>query len=98
MRLVSGSFAHSSDPSSGGSEVVSSGGIADGYGLAAALVLGAEGVNMGTRFVATKEAPVHQNIKDMIVKAGERDTTLIFRTLHNTGRVLKNADLPRKRD
>ena len=70
---------------------IASGGIADGYGLAASLVLGAEGVNMGTRFVATKEAPVHQNIKDMIVKAGERDTTLIFRTLHNTGRVLKNA-------
>ena len=71
--------------------VIASGGIADGYGLAAALTLGAYGVNMGTRFIATKEAPVHQNVKDLIVASSERDTTLIFRTLHNTGRVLKNA-------
>lgn len=71
--------------------LVASGGIADGRGLAAALALGAEGVNMGTRFCATKEAPIHQSIKDALVAAGERDTNLIFRTLHNTGRVLKNA-------
>jgi nitronate monooxygenase len=71
--------------------VIASGGIADGRGMAAALALGAQGVNMGTRFVATKEAPVHDNVKQMIVAASERDTCLIFRTLHNTGRVLKNA-------
>jgi NAD(P)H-dependent flavin oxidoreductase YrpB (nitropropane dioxygenase family) len=71
--------------------VVASGGIADGRGLAAALALGAEGVNMGTRFCATQEAPIHQRIKEALVAAGERDTNLIFRTLHNTGRVLKNA-------
>ncbi len=71
--------------------VIASGGIGDGRGLAAALVLGAEGVNMGTRFCATKEAPIHDNIKQALVAAGERDTRLIFRTLHNTARVLKNA-------
>jgi NADH:quinone reductase (non-electrogenic) len=71
--------------------VVASGGIADGRGMAAALVLGAEGVNMGTRFCATQEAPIHPNIKQALVDAGERDTNLIFRTLRNTGRVLKNA-------
>ncbi|MDB5819087.1 MAG: nitronate monooxygenase [Rhizobacter sp.] len=71
--------------------IVASGGIADGRGLAAALVLGAEGVNMGTRFCATKEAPIHQNIKQAMVDASERQTQLIFRTMHNTGRVLKNA-------
>jgi NAD(P)H-dependent flavin oxidoreductase YrpB (nitropropane dioxygenase family) len=71
--------------------VIASGGIADGRGMAAALALGALGVNMGTRFIATKEAPVHENYKKMIVSASERDTNLIFRTLHNTGRVLKNA-------
>ncbi|HXC38565.1 MAG TPA: nitronate monooxygenase family protein [Burkholderiales bacterium] len=70
--------------------VIASGGIADGAGMAAALALGAEGINMGTRFVATQEAPVHRNVKDMIVNSSERDTNLIFRTLHNTGRVLKN--------
>ena len=70
--------------------VIASGGIADGRGLAAALVLGAEGINMGTRFCATVEAPIHQSIKDALVAAGERDTLLIFRTLNNTGRVLKN--------
>jgi nitronate monooxygenase len=70
--------------------IVASGGIADGRGLAAALVLGAEGVNMGTRFCATQEAPIHANIKQALVDATERDTKLIFRTLHNTGRVLKN--------
>ncbi len=71
--------------------VIASGGIGDGRGMAAALVLGAEGVNMGTRFCATKEAPLHDNIKQALVKAGERDTNLIFRTLHNTGRVLKTS-------
>lgn len=71
--------------------LLASGGIADGRGLAAALVLGAEGVNMGTRFCATREAPIHDGIKQALVRAGERDTNLIFRTLHNTGRVLKNS-------
>ena len=71
--------------------LVASGGIADGRGMAAALMLGAEGVNMGTRFCATVEAPIHEHIKQALVSAGERDTNLIFRTLHNTGRVLKNA-------
>ena len=71
--------------------LIASGGIADGRGLAAALALGAEGVNMGTRFCATVEAPIHANIKRMIVDRSERDTRLIFRTLRNTGRVLANA-------
>lgn len=71
--------------------VIASGGIGEGRGLAAALVLGAEGINMGTRFCATKEAPLHDNIKRALVKASERETNLIFRTLHNTGRVLKNS-------
>lgn len=71
--------------------VIASGGIADGRGLAAALVLGAEGVNMGTRFCATREAPIHDNIKRALVNASERDTALIFRTLKNTARVLRNA-------
>jgi len=71
--------------------IIASGGIADGRGMAAALVLGADGVNMGTRFCATVEAPIHDSIKQALVKATERDTNLIFRTLHNTGRVLKNA-------
>jgi len=71
--------------------VVASGGIADGRGMAAALALGAEGVNMGTRFCATQEAPIHPNIKQALVDAGERDTRLMFRKLHNTARVLKNA-------
>ena len=70
--------------------VIASGGIADGRGMAAALTLGAEGVNMGTRFCATVEAPIHQGIKDALVRASERETNLIFRTLHNTGRVLRN--------
>ncbi|MUG33375.1 NAD(P)H-dependent flavin oxidoreductase [Psychrobacter sanguinis] len=71
--------------------IVASGGIGDGRGLAAALVLGAEGINMGTRFCATKEAPIHDDIKQALVNATERDTRLIFRTLNNTARVLKNA-------
>lgn len=70
---------------------LASGGFGNGRGLAAALALGADGINMGTRFMATKEAPVHQNMKQAMVDASERDTTLIFRTLHNTARVFKNA-------
>ncbi|MFZ5706981.1 MAG: NAD(P)H-dependent flavin oxidoreductase [Pseudomonadota bacterium] len=71
--------------------VIASGGIADGAGLAAALALGAAGVNMGTRFCVTQEAPVHPAIKAALVQASEGDTRLIFRTLRNTGRVLRNA-------
>ncbi|MFC5697474.1 NAD(P)H-dependent flavin oxidoreductase [Pseudomonas sp. GCM10022186] len=71
--------------------VIASGGIADGRGLAAALALGAEGVNMGTRFCATREAPIHEAIKQALVNADERDTRLIFRSLRNTARVLRNA-------
>ncbi len=71
--------------------LIASGGIGDGRTMAAALALGAEGVNMGTRFCATQEAPIHERIKQALVEAGERDTNLIFRTLRNTGRVLKNA-------
>ncbi|MBL4906839.1 MAG: nitronate monooxygenase [Sneathiella sp.] len=71
--------------------IVASGGIADGRGLAAALALGAEGVNMGTRFMATKEAPIHQNIKDKLVAGTELDTTLIFRSLRNTSRMFTNS-------
>jgi nitronate monooxygenase len=71
--------------------VIASGGIGDGRGLAAALALGAEGVNMGTRFCATKEAPMHENVKQMMVAKTERDTNLIFRTMHNTARCLKNS-------
>lgn len=70
--------------------VIASGGIADGRGMAAALALGAEGVNMGTRFMATQEAPIHRNVKQAIVDATERDTRLIFRTLRNSSRVLRN--------
>jgi NAD(P)H-dependent flavin oxidoreductase YrpB (nitropropane dioxygenase family) len=71
--------------------VIASGGIADGRGMAAALALGAEGINMGTRFCATQEAPIHDNIKQAIVRASERDTSLIYRTLKNTARVYSNA-------
>jgi nitronate monooxygenase len=70
---------------------VASGGMADGRSLVAALSLGAEGMNMGTRFIATKEAPVHQNVKDALVKATELDTRLVMRTLRNTERVLRNT-------
>ena len=70
---------------------VASGGMADGRSLVAALALGAEGMNMGTRFIATKEAPVHQNVKDAIVAASELDTRLVMRPLRNTERVLNNA-------
>lgn len=71
--------------------VIASGGMADGRSLIAALSLGAEGVNMGTRFMATKEAQIHQNVKEAIVKQTERDTMLMNRTLRNTSRVAKNA-------
>jgi len=71
--------------------VIASGGIGDGRGLAAALALGAQGVNMGTRFCATQEAPLHPNIKQALVDGSERDTNLIFRTMKNTARVFKNA-------
>jgi NADH:quinone reductase (non-electrogenic) len=71
--------------------IIASGGIGDGRGMAAALALGAEGVNMGTRFVCTREAPVHESIKQALRDASERDTNLIFRTMNNTARVFKNA-------
>ena len=71
--------------------IVASGGFGDGRGLAAALALGAEAINMGTRFVATKEAPVHENLKQKMVESDERQTALIFRTLRNTARVYKNS-------
>jgi len=70
---------------------VASGGMADGRSLVAALALGADGMNMGTRFLATKEAPVHQNVKDAIVAASELDTRLVMRPLRNTERVLNNT-------
>lgn len=69
---------------------IASGGFADGRGLAAALALGAQGVNMGTRFLCTVESPIHDNIKQTIVNATEKDTVHIFRTLNNTARVFKN--------
>jgi nitronate monooxygenase len=74
---------------------VASGGIGNAQQLVAALALGADGVNMGTRFIATKEAPVHQNVKDALVAASELDTTLIMRPLRNTERVLKNEAVER---
>ena len=67
------------------------GGFGDGRGLVAALALGAEGINMGTRFMATAEAPVHRKVKEQLVAASERDTALIFRTLRNTSRIFKNG-------
>jgi nitronate monooxygenase len=71
--------------------IIASGGMADARGLVAALALGCEGMNMGTRFMATKEAPIHENVKKQIVANDERGTNLIFRTMHNTARVAKNA-------
>jgi NAD(P)H-dependent flavin oxidoreductase YrpB (nitropropane dioxygenase family) len=71
--------------------IIASGGMADARGLVAALALGCDGVNMGTRFMATVEAPIHENVKKQIVAGDERSTNLIFRTLHNTARVAKNA-------
>ncbi len=70
---------------------VSSGGMADGRSLVAAMALGADGMNMGTRFIATTEAPVHNNVKQAIVEADERQTRLIMRNLRNTERVMNNA-------
>lgn len=69
--------------------VIASGGIADGRGLVAALALGAEGVNMGTRFMLTQEAPIHQNIKDWFLKFTENETLLLLRSFQNTERVAK---------
>jgi nitronate monooxygenase len=74
---------------------VASGGMADGRSLVAALSLGAEGMNMGTRFIATKEAPVHENVKQAILAASELDTRLVMRPLRNTERVLRNAAVDR---
>ncbi len=74
---------------------VSSGGMADGRSLVASLAMGADGMNMGTRFIATKEAPVHDNVKQAIVEASELDTRLIMRNLRNTERVLTNAAVER---
>ncbi|HMT44735.1 MAG TPA: nitronate monooxygenase family protein [Chakrabartia sp.] len=71
--------------------VIASGGMSDGRGLVAALALGADGVNMGTRFCATVEAAIHQNVKQAIVDGTEVDTVLVGRTLRNTARVAKNA-------
>ncbi|WP_110182268.1 NAD(P)H-dependent flavin oxidoreductase [Nocardioides solisilvae] len=71
--------------------VIASGGIANAQGLVAALALGADGVNMGTRFMCTQEAPVHDNVKQAIVEGDELGTELIFRTLRNTSRVASNA-------
>ena len=70
---------------------VSSGGMADARSLVASLAMGAEGMNMGTRFIATKEAPVHENVKAAIIAASELDTRLVMRPLRNTERVLNNA-------
>lgn len=70
---------------------VASGGMADGKSLVAALALGADGINMGTRFLCTQEAPVHQNVKNAIVAASELDTRLVMRPLRNTERVLNNT-------
>ncbi len=74
---------------------VSSGGQADGRSLVASLAMGADGMNMGTRFIATQEAPVHQNVKDAIVAASELDTRLVMRPLRNTERVLANDAVER---
>ena len=74
---------------------VSSGGMADGRSLVASLSLGAEGMNMGTRFIATKEAPVHENVKQALVAASELDTRLVMRPLRNTERVLNNDAVER---
>lgn len=71
--------------------MIASGGFGDGRGLAAALALGAEGINMGTRFCATVEAPIHQNVKQFIVDNDERGTNIIFKKFRNTARVAKNS-------
>jgi NADH:quinone reductase (non-electrogenic) len=74
---------------------IASGGMADGRSLVAAMALGAEGMNMGTRFIATVEAPVHDNVKQAILAASELDTRLVMRPLRNTERVLTNAGVER---
>ena len=74
---------------------VASGGMADGRSLVAALSLGADGMNMGTRFMATKEAPIHEHVKQALVAASELDTRLVMRPLRNTERVLRNAAVDR---
>jgi nitronate monooxygenase len=74
---------------------VASGGMADARSLVAAMALGAEGMNMGTRFIATEDAPVHENVKKAIVNASELDTRLIMRSLTNTERVLTNPAVDR---
>jgi nitronate monooxygenase len=71
--------------------MIASGGFADARGLVAALALGCEGMNMGTRFMATREAPIHQNVKEAIVVADERSTALILRSMRNTSRVFGNS-------
>lgn len=71
--------------------VIASGGFADGRGLVAALALGAEGINMGTRFCATVEAPIHPDVKQLFIANDERDTHLIFRRFHNTARVARTS-------
>ncbi|WP_425061665.1 NAD(P)H-dependent flavin oxidoreductase [Pyruvatibacter mobilis] len=71
--------------------MIASGGFGDARGLVAALALGAEGINMGTRFCATQEADIHDKVKQQMIENDERSTNLIFRTLHNTARVAKNA-------
>ncbi len=70
---------------------LASGGLGDGRGLAAALAMGADGINMGTRFMVTKEAPIHEKVKQAMVDASELDTALIYRSLRNTARVFKNS-------
>ncbi len=74
---------------------VASGGMADARSLVAAIAMGAEGINMGTRFIATVEAPVHENVKQAILAASELDTRLVMRPLRNTERVLKNPAVER---
>ena len=74
---------------------IASGGMGNGQQLVAAMAMGAEGINMGTRFIATKEAPVHENVKEALVNASELDTELIMRPLRNTERVLKNEAVNR---
>ena len=71
--------------------IIASGGFADGRGLVAALALGADAINMGTRFMATVEAPIHENVKRQIVLNDERSTDLVYRKFHNTARVARNA-------
>lgn len=70
---------------------IASGGMANARGLAAALALGAQGANMGTRFMCTVESPIHQNIKEEIVRGSETDTVLMLRSFKNTARIFKNS-------